>query len=374
MFRQDLRVHTCALKTLVQNALLIVGGLFVALLLSEMIVRAYEGRIVAPGAAGWELMAVRRIIYQPVDNEALNYMLKPDMQYEFEHIHVLINSQGLRGDLVSEEKSRGVYRILGLGDSVTFGWQVRQEETYLQRLESMLNVNDPLRHYEVINASVPGYKLGHELAYLKEYGVRYQPDLVIVGFCVLNDADGTRAVYVGDGNIAGVPLNSSFAPTDAGGVVARVKGFLRQKSHLYHFVTQQYGMLRDRWSKSSRTSGTAYHWPFPLEREDELWGLIRSQILEMQDVAEEHGAGLLLVVFPTLSQVVSEDAPLVPQEVLAGFAQQIGVPVVDALLPFREYGRSRVFADDFSHPSAFGHQLVAEEIFGVLQEMGVVGR
>jgi lysophospholipase L1-like esterase len=374
MFKQHLTVHTWALKALVRNVSLMVGGLFVALLLSEMMVRAYEVRIVARGAAGWELMAVRRIVYQVVDNEALNYMLKPDMQYNFENVHVVINSQGLRGDLVSEEKPPGVYRILGLGDSVTFGWQVRFEETYLEQLESMLNASDASRRYEVINAGVPGYNLGNELVYLREHGVRYGPDLVIVGFSALNDADGTRAVYIADGNIAYVPLDSSSAPTDSGGVVAPLKGFLRRKSHLYHFVTQEYGMLRERWSDSRRTNGTAYHWPFPLEEEDDLWELIRSQISEIQDVAEQHGARLLVVTFPMLSQVTSEDAPLVPQEVLADLARQIGVPVVDALPAFRGYGRSPVFADDFSHPSAFGHQLVAKEIFSLLQEMGIVAR
>lgn len=374
MFKQRLRVDARAFETLAQNFLLMTGSLLVALLLSEMGVRAYEVGVVARGPTGWELMAVRRIVYQPVDNEALNYILKPDRQYEFEYIRVAINSQGLRDDPVSLEKPRGAYRILGLGDSVTFGWQVGQEETYLGQLESMLNASDPTRRYEVINAGMPGYNLGNELAYFKEYGVRYQPDLVIVGFCALNDADGTRAVYVEDGNIAYVPLDSSFAPTDSGGVIARVKGFLRRKSHLYHLVTQQYGMLRDRWSESSRTSSTVYHWPFPLEKEDELWERIRSQILEMQDVAEEHGAGLLLVVFPVASQVISEDAPSVPQEVLADFAQRTGVPIVDPLLAFKEHGPALVFADGFSHPSAFGHQLVAEEIFSTLLEMGIVAR
>jgi len=375
MLKRHLSVDACAFKVLAQNASLMVGGLFIALLLAEMVVRAYEVGIVAPGPTGWELTAVRRIVYQPVDNEALDYTLKPNMQYKFEHIRVVINSQGLRDDLVSLEKPRGVYRILGLGDSVTFGWQVDQRETYLAQLESMLNADDPSRRYEVINAGMPGYNMSNELAYLSEHGMRYQPDLVIVGFCALNDADGTRAVYMRDGNIAYVPLDSSFAPTDAGGVVARVKGFLRRKSRLYHFVTQQYGMLRSRWRKNSQTSGSAAsHWPFPLEEEDELWERIRSQILEIQDAAEEHGARLLLVVFPTKSQVMSKDAPLVPQEVLADFAQRIDIPIVDPLPAFREQGPSLVFADDFSHPSAFGHQLVAEEVFSLLQEMGIVAR
>jgi hypothetical protein len=365
--------RTRAFKALVQNLLLVTGGLFVALLLAEVAIRMYEVGILAQGPTGWELMAVRRILYQPVENEAVNYRLKPDMEYEFEHIHVEINSQGLRDDPIALEKPQGMYRILGLGDSVTFGWQVGQEETYLAQLKRTLNARDS-RQYEVINAGVPGYNLGNELAYLEEYGVGYQPDLIIVGFCALNDADGTQAVYVGDGNVAYVPLDSPSASTDSEGIVAHIKGFLRRKSHLYHFVTQQYGMLRDRLNKGSQPGGTTSRWPFPLEEDDELWELITGQIMEEQGVAEEHGAELLLVVFPTASQVMSENAPLTPQKSLTDLAQRIGVSVVDPLSAFKEHEPSLVFVDEFSHPSAFGHQLVAEEIFNVLMEKGIAVR
>jgi hypothetical protein len=95
MLGQHLRERTYAFKAPVQNLLLMVSGLFVALLLSEEVIQAYEVGVVARGTTGWELIAVRYIIYKPVDNEALNYILKPDMQYKFEHIRVEINSQGL---------------------------------------------------------------------------------------------------------------------------------------------------------------------------------------------------------------------------------------------------------------------------------------
>ena len=60
-------------------------------------------------------------------------------------------------------KPAGTYGILNLGDSVVFGWEVRQEDTYGKQLEKMLNTQANLNlvrtnesGYEVINAGVPG--------------------------------------------------------------------------------------------------------------------------------------------------------------------------------------------------------------------------
>ena len=38
------------------------------------------------------------------------------------------------------------------------------------------------RHYEVINAGVPGWNLENELAYLQAEGLKYEPDLILLGY------------------------------------------------------------------------------------------------------------------------------------------------------------------------------------------------
>jgi hypothetical protein len=82
----------------------------------------------------------------------------------------------------SLDKGRNTFRILVLGDSVTFGHGALFETTYPYLLEQRLKAWRPDLAWEVWNLGVPGYNTAQELAYLNEVGPRYQPDLVVVGF------------------------------------------------------------------------------------------------------------------------------------------------------------------------------------------------
>jgi hypothetical protein len=79
-------------------------------------------------------------------------------------------------------KRPNTFRILVLGDSVTFGHGSTSEHTYPFLLEQRLKAWRPDIDWQVWNAAVPGYNTSQELAHLLEVGPRFQPDLVVVGF------------------------------------------------------------------------------------------------------------------------------------------------------------------------------------------------
>ena len=93
-----------------------------------------------------------------------------------------INSLGLRGREVDMPKPAAVYRIFVVGDSVTFGWGVNDDETFCQRLQHTLNDQRSVGRVEVINGGVSGYATDQEAALLARLAPRLQPDLVLVGF------------------------------------------------------------------------------------------------------------------------------------------------------------------------------------------------
>ena len=101
----------------------------------------------------------------------------------FAGVPVHIDNLGLRDprdyDLA---KAPNTFRILVLGDSVTFGHGSLYETTYPRLLEHRLRSWKPDVDWQVWNAAVPGYNTGQELAQLLEVGPRLQPDLVVVGF------------------------------------------------------------------------------------------------------------------------------------------------------------------------------------------------
>ncbi|HOP06995.1 MAG TPA: hypothetical protein PLF13_06860 [candidate division Zixibacteria bacterium] len=78
------------------------------------------------------------------------------------------------------EKADSVYRILCLGDSQTMGYECDQDSTWPAVLERELRVRSV--RFEVLNCGIAGFGTAQELAFLHYEGLRYQPDLVVLGF------------------------------------------------------------------------------------------------------------------------------------------------------------------------------------------------
>jgi hypothetical protein len=96
---------------------------------------------------------------------------------------VSLNAEGFRGENFREDKPEGVYRIITLGDSWTFGTGVGQFQTYPALLEAELNRLDRHKTYEVYNLSVPGYSSYHG-ALLIRPALDLNPDLIIIGYAM----------------------------------------------------------------------------------------------------------------------------------------------------------------------------------------------
>jgi lysophospholipase L1-like esterase len=101
----------------------------------------------------------------------------------FAGVPVHINSLGFRDDReYALVKGPTTFRILVLGDSVTFGHGSVGEHTYPFLLEQRLKAWRPEVDWQVWNLAVPGYNTSQELAQLLQVGPVYKPDLVVIGF------------------------------------------------------------------------------------------------------------------------------------------------------------------------------------------------
>jgi lysophospholipase L1-like esterase len=109
------------------------------------------------------------------------------------------NRQGFRDNQASTVlKKPGTFRIICIGDSVTFGVPADQnspEETFAKKLETLLLHHFGENTIEVLNAGVPGYTSYQGLLQLKHRLLRYHPDLVIVQFGI---NDGSPAIEFAD--------------------------------------------------------------------------------------------------------------------------------------------------------------------------------
>jgi hypothetical protein len=92
-----------------------------------------------------------------------------------------INSKGFRSDVeYTYDKPKDTVRILVLGDSYTIGHEVNQDETYSMALEKSLKAKGISA--EVINAGVSGFGNSEELIFYEQEGIKYNPDILILGF------------------------------------------------------------------------------------------------------------------------------------------------------------------------------------------------
>ncbi|MBT9558093.1 MAG: hypothetical protein IV100_18815 [Myxococcales bacterium] len=141
------------------------------------------------GVAEWALgrvvpSAVWSALYRTASDPRLGFELIPGADVEFEGItikipatRVRVSAQGLRGTDVVVPKPAGRKRLACVGDSVAFGWGVRETESYCAVLASTLGTD-----WEALNLGVPGYGAAQKLAQLELKALPLQPDLVLVQF------------------------------------------------------------------------------------------------------------------------------------------------------------------------------------------------
>jgi hypothetical protein len=89
------------------------------------------------------------------------------------------NSAGLRGSReYPVARAPGLRRMVLVGDSYSFGSDVRDEETFAQQLESGGHADG----WEVLNLAVPGTGTDQQVITFEHDGRRHAPDVAVLGF------------------------------------------------------------------------------------------------------------------------------------------------------------------------------------------------
>lgn len=106
---------------------------------------------------------------------------------------VVVNSQGwpdIEHDFIKPE---GIYRILILGDSFVENFQVPFEKRFFKQLQNKLG-----NKFEIIAMGRGNTGTAQQYLMLKEYGLKYKPDLVIQMFLTANDIKNNSPVLQND--------------------------------------------------------------------------------------------------------------------------------------------------------------------------------
>jgi lysophospholipase L1-like esterase len=131
-------------------------------------------------------------------------------------VRVVINHQGWHDQERKVAKTTGTLRIAVLGDSFVEGYSVNADQAFPHGLEARLR-NPPIRSangsslpVEVLSFGVGGYGTLQELLVYRDEIRRYQPDLVLLGFCVANDVRNNSREL--ESVLDGSPLEMSGRP------------------------------------------------------------------------------------------------------------------------------------------------------------------
>jgi len=116
-------------------------------------------------------------------DERLFWRLRPDQTIQskfFQGKAYRINSLGLRGPEIPPKGDK--FRIVALGNSCTFGWGVPYHETYLARLQELIDSDPDLGEVEIINCGIPGYSSFQGRRFLVSDVSKLEPDMVLSMF------------------------------------------------------------------------------------------------------------------------------------------------------------------------------------------------
>lgn len=138
-------------------------------LVGELVTRIAGVRPLTPGALVWRHHERWGWHHEP---NARDLFVKLGFEQEIE-----INSRGLREREIPYDKPDGVRRILVIGDSAAVAFEVAPEERFTAVAERILREQG--HPVEVINAGTRGWGTDQTLLFLRDEGLRYQPDVVL---------------------------------------------------------------------------------------------------------------------------------------------------------------------------------------------------
>jgi hypothetical protein len=323
---------------------LVAFSLLLAALLLEVFLRVHFYHSLDFSMEMWKYaVAMKRAVPDP----KLSFVHEPNTDAFLMGHDVKINSQGLRDNEYALAKPPGVYRILVLGDSTTFGWGVSIDDTAAKILERELNAQHlpGYQHFEVINAGVGNYDTVQEVTYYKTRGRDFHPDMVILVFFI-NDPEP-------------VPVQKSI--------------WLIDRSYLVAFLTNRLdGVLR----KTGTRPGWKEYYASLYNENLPGFQACKAALVDLAAATREDHAKLIVALLPELHQI-NDDYPFTAahQKIKDIVASQ-NVPVLDLIDGLRNHGPEITLwvtpLDD--HPDGKANALIAGQLRdAILADLAVTG-
>jgi hypothetical protein len=242
-----------------------------------------------------------------------------------------INSFSMRAREISARKDPNTFRVLFLGDSVTYGTTyIDQKRIFTgileERLPRVMN-----KKVEVLNVSAGGWGVGNEVGYLLSRGT-FEADLVVM---VLNTSDPVQ----GDSKLT--PGDQNY-PTDA---PATALGELVNR-YVLPRISSRFIVKADAGSQAyaGDTLEGAVH--------------VNERLTAARNFAHANGAGFALAYVPFRHEESKQNVYVQAHTQFAAFCDSQKIPLLDMTEEICSFPESVTHMDG-AHLRPEGHQIVA---------------
>jgi lysophospholipase L1-like esterase len=339
-------------KTVLNNFILLLISLTIAIFAAELICRFLSNTNDTDPS-------------YKLEHPVLPFVMKPNSESVSLHGHTIkINSHGLRDFEYSYKKQPDTFRILVLGDSVSYAYGQDMQNGFAKVLERQLNAANSKKYarIEVINASHNGFHILDQYNYLQLYGLGYSPDALVIGVNSSHFAIESLQMIIKDG--------VDFAP---GSLWLRlhvppwVKRSLRN-SYLYMTIGNAY---RNHVSRGLNSNDRTTVSEADLKKTTDL--TLKKVADDLEKLLSLTSKNSLITYFlyqPNRSETISgayDAPPLLDQ--LRSLEKQGRLTFVDSITEFGKYklNATEIFpVNDGSHPNANGHKIFADRLFDSL--------
>lgn len=354
------------IKVLLQNTILIVVSISIAMLIGEFVVRIYAPQDLRFNVTQWD--------------EYTGFWHIPNIEGYTKHrdytMLVSINSKGLRNKEYTYDKPENTVRIAVFGDSFTFGEGVQNEETYTAQLEALFNSNNAKFNkwnIEVINFGVGKTGTSHQYALYKKEGVRYHADIVVLGFLGGNDFDDNKSgvFTIKDGALKHNPTAySSIRKIQTVVYSIPFYRWLASNSHLVNFAriaaTRAYDRSRVKEYTANAISDTG--------AEFSAYQLTEMLVDEFRAEVNSNSKYFVFLNLPAKNQKLLNDyaaGEILPSFVkdtseLIRHAEASGSIVIDLVPIFSGIPIGQNYFEHDGHMNASGHRMIAEQLYDKL--------
>jgi len=294
-----------------------------------------------------------------------------------------INRLGFRGPEIQLERQPNSFRVLGLGNSISFGGGLADNETYFAYLNEQLNTRFPDQKNEVLNASIYGFTIRQYIPFLESVLPKVKPDVVLIGAAWrdlhYNPRFGQLQEKVDEETWENIKKKfreriekPDFPSTKKERSIKKLKNLLRYWRTV--FVANYYlQVLKDVIKPPN------YHlWQRAFlsgERNEEVEKRrveTRKTLRRMKRLCEQRNIQFAVLIFPDYKQINKVFPKSFWPSLLTDICDELGIPYIDLLSPiqnaYAQHGRSIFLPYDVHHYSAEVHGGIAEALFEFLQD------